>query len=426
MWRDTTANLADLLFSVSEAMDISDFSLADHQMRTAYISARMAARARMDYPALERLFVAALLHDIGALSPEEKVSAHIFEDLMPGLHCQRGAQLFRDAFWLAPSAQLIEWHHTTWEDHSFHGHTLAETDVLGAQILFLADHLERFLRRDLFILHQVDSLIRRVHGLSGKQVHPEVVALFDEVAVGEDFWLEMVSPHLGEDLRNSHLLRPVPLNDETVQSIAGVFKDMTDFRSQYTATHSAGVAACARAIGGAMAFSGREQHQLFLAGLLHDMGKLVVPNAILYKPGALTTEEYEVVRQHPFYTLRTLGRVRGFEQIAEWAGMHHERINGSGYGRHLQDAEMDSGAKVVAVADVATALAEERPYRPGWESQRVLSELRTQAERELLDKRAVQALADNYGQIMQQTAEAQSADERRYQERYANAGTQGR
>ena len=83
MWRDLTINLADFLFSVADAMDLSDASLVDHQIRTAFISAEIARAAKLDYPQTERLFVAALLHDIGALSPEEKIGLHTYEDLLP-------------------------------------------------------------------------------------------------------------------------------------------------------------------------------------------------------------------------------------------------------------------------------------------------------------------------------------------------------
>jgi HD-GYP domain-containing protein (c-di-GMP phosphodiesterase class II) len=419
MWRNVTANLSDLLFSVAEAMDMSDVSLADHQLRTAFVAGQMAEAARFEYMQMERIFVAALLHDIGALSPEEKVSAHIYEDLLPEPHCQRGAKLYREAFWLAPSAQMVEWHHTPMLEHELQGRSLAQPDVLGAQIIFLADHLERFIRRDVYILHQVDALERKVRALAGKQVHEEVVALFDQVCHGEDFWLELVAKNLSQEMREHSLLRAITVDFETARSIAGVFKDMTDFRSRFTATHSAGVAASARAIGQALSFTGKDLQQIYLAGLMHDMGKLVVPNAILCKPGNLTVAEYEVVRQHSYYTLRTLARVRGFEQIAEWAGFHHERLNGTGYGRHLSSSELDLGAKVVAVADVATAIAENRPYRLGGDKDKVLSELGRMAEKGQLEPMIVHVLGDHYDSIMSTAAHAQAEDEARYRERYA-------
>jgi len=420
-WRNATVNLTDLLFSVSEAMDISDVSLADHQLRTAFVASEMARTAQLEYPQVERVFVAALLHDIGALSPEEKISAHIYEDLLPEPHCQRGAKLFREAKWLEPSAQIVEWHHTPMAAHQEMGHNLGNADVFGAQIVFLADHLERAIRRDTFILHQTDALRRRVHALAGKEVHEDIVSLFDEISGDEYFWLELVSKNLNSRIRERSVLRSIEVDGATARSIARVFKDITDFRSRFTATHSAGVAVCAESIGQALSFTGRDLEQIHLAGLMHDIGKLVVPNTILTKPTRLTDAEYQIVRQHPYYTHHILSQVRGFQQIAEWAGFHHERLDGSGYCKHLDHNNLDLGAKVVAVADIATAIAEARPYRPAGDKETVLRELQSMTDRGMLEPLVVNALSDRYDVIMEASAHAQREDEARYQQQYALA-----
>jgi HD-GYP domain-containing protein (c-di-GMP phosphodiesterase class II) len=419
MWRYVTVNLSDLLFSVSEVMDLSDASLFDHQVRTAYVASRLARAGKLDYRQAECLFVAALLHDIGALSPEEKVGAHIYEDLRPEPHCQRGATLFREASWLEPAAQLVEWHHIPMAAHEEAGRSLADAEVLSAQIVYLADHLERVIRRDTYILHQRSALHRRIHGLSGKEIHPDVLALFDEVSATEDFWLELVAKNLARGLQEHNLLRSIDLDYEAARSIACVFKDMTDFRSRFTATHSARVAVCAQGLGRALAFTGRDLQQIYLAGLMHDIGKLVVPNSILCKPARLTPQEFDIVRQHPYYTHHILSRVRGFEQIAEWAAFHHERQDGSGYCKHLDHRDLDLGAKVVAVADVAAAIAEDRPYRAARGKEVVLQELRKMAAKGKLEPSVVEALADHYDPIIASLVEVQAVDEARYRERYA-------
>lgn len=422
MWHNSTVNLSDLLFSVSEAMDLSDSSLVHHQIRTAFVSSRLAHAAGLDYDHTERLFVAALLHDIGALSPEEKISMHYFEDVRPEPHCQRGMNLFRDAFWLEKSAQIVEWHHTTMDTHRSSGRSLAEFDVLGSQFLYLADHLERAIRRDTFILHQTDKLRARIHELAGKAIHADVVSLFDQISDNDHFWLTLVSKDLGSQLQEQNLLRSIYLDYDAARSIASVFKDMTDFRSRFTATHSAGVAACARGIAEVLAFAGKDLQQIELAGILHDIGKLVLPNAILCKAAPLDPMEFAMVRQHPYYTHRILSRVRGFEQIAEWASYHHERLDGSGYCAGLGHAELEVGAKIVAVADVAMAIAECRPYRHPGNEATVLRELLQMSGDGLLEPQVVEALADNFKSIMTGAANARNADETRYTERYSMIG----
>jgi len=420
VWRHINVNLADLLFSVSEAMDLSDPSLVDHQLRTAYVACELARAARLEHGAAEQLFTAALLHDIGALSPEEKIGVPVEEDHCPELHCQRGGNLFREAFWLAPSATLIDWHHTPYSQHQAQGRSIADSQVLSAQLLVLSDVLERAIDRDQYILHQVARLRARLHKLSGTLIHADVVQLFDEIARREDFWLELVSKDLSRRLRSRSLLRSIDLDYEAARAMAGVLKDITDFRSRFTATHSTGVAACARQIAQRLSFSGKDLQQIEMAGFLHDVGKLVVPNRILCKAGALTAEEYAVVRQHPYYSHRILSRVRGFEQIAEWASFHHERLDGSGYPARLDWQSLDLGAKVIAVADVAAAIAERRPYRAPGDENAVLTALKEMGSKRLLEPCIVEALADNYAEVMGTMHAAQAADEHRYNTRYAS------
>jgi HD-GYP domain-containing protein (c-di-GMP phosphodiesterase class II) len=148
----------------------------------------------------------------------------------------------------------------------------------------------------------------------------------------------------------------------------------------------------------------------------------VVPNAVLCKPARLTPGEFAVIRQHPYYTHRILSRVRGFEQIAEWASYHHERLDGRGYCEQLRRDELDVGAKIVAVADVAMAIAEARPYRKPGDEASVLGELLGMADRGLLEPLIVEALADHFKPIMGRARNAQEADETRYLERYAAIG----
>ncbi len=418
MWAHLKVNLTDILFSVSETMDLPDPSLVDHQVRTAYIASELARAANLDHELSERLFMAAMLHDIGALSPEEKIGVHVAEDLFPGAHCLRGGKLFREAFWLAPAGEIVDWHHTPISQHQKEGRSFADDNVLAAQFLLLADHLERWIDRRQFILHQSDRLRTQVSQLSGDILHPDVIQLLRQVSTCEDFWLELVSKDLALRLQQRCPLRSIDLDFEAARAIAVVLKDITDFRSRFTASHSSGVAACARSLAQRLAFSGKDLQQIEIAGFLHDVGKLVVPNAILCKPERLTAEEYAIIRQHPFYTYRVLSRVRGFEQIAEWASYHHERLNGSGYPGRLERNALDVGAKIVAVADVASAIAESRPYRDQGNKETVISALRNMSAQKLLEPVIVEALTDDYDEIVGASLEAQAEDERRYQERY--------
>jgi HD-GYP domain-containing protein (c-di-GMP phosphodiesterase class II) len=102
--------------------------------------------------------------------------------------------------------------------------------------------------------------------------------------------------------------------------------------------------------------------QVYLAASAHDVGKLAVPASILEKKGALTSDEMSVIRIHPTVTNGIMNITSGFERIKDWAGNHHERLDGSGYGRGLKGADLDEISRLIAVADVYEASSSSRPY----------------------------------------------------------------
>jgi HD-GYP domain-containing protein (c-di-GMP phosphodiesterase class II) len=100
------------------------------------------------------------------------------------------------------------------------------------------------------------------------------------------------------------------------------------------------------------------------AGLVHDLGRVAVENAIWDKPGPLTTSEWERVRLHPYHTARILDRCSALASLVEPTASHHERVDGSGYHRSLSGEALSPGARLLAAADVFAALTAERPHRP--------------------------------------------------------------
>ena len=146
--------------------------------------------------------------------------------------------------------------------------------------------------------------------------------------------------------------------------IALGFAEVVDAKSPFTAEHSYRMSDLAIRIAQRLGYDPANLASLRRAALLHDIGKLSVPNSILDKPGPLTTEEWEVVRLHPYYTQRILLHIRGFKQIAHIAAAHHERLDGRGYYRGLKAAQIPLGAQILSTADMYDALTAERPYRP--------------------------------------------------------------
>ena len=169
-----------------------------------------------------------------------------------------------------------------------------------------------------------------------------------------------------------------------------------DARDHVTAGHSLRVAAYAQAIGEEMALSDGELEVLRYAALLHDQGKIGVPDHVLRKPGGLTREEFEEIKSHALKTkliLQTIRRLfpRRLRHIPEMAAYHHERPDGSGYPDGLRGDEIPLGARIIAVADVFDALTARRHYRDPASDEQVVALLRRDAVANKLCDRSVAA-----------------------------------
>ncbi len=143
--------------------------------------------------------------------------------------------------------------------------------------------------------------------------------------------------------------------------LARAIADFADLKSPWTVGHSPAVAELAVRTGSDPGAAER----LHLAGLLHDLGRLAVPNGIWDKPGGLGSAQWERVRLHPYYTERILTRTRVFADVAGVAGAHHERLDGLGYHRGLRADGLTEPMRVLAVADAYVAMTSDRPHRPG-------------------------------------------------------------
>jgi putative nucleotidyltransferase with HDIG domain len=167
--------------------------------------------------------------------------------------------------------------------------------------------------------------------------------------------------------------------------VRGPIRDFTaalDRRDGYTARHSQDVVATACEIGTAFGLGQAELAELEVAALLHDIGKVWVPDEILKKPGPLTAEERAVISQHPIWGAAMLTRVPGLEAVATIVRYHHERWDGTGYPHGLSGSRIPLTSRIIAVCDAHNAMTSDRPYRNAIGRERALSELRHGAGRQ--------------------------------------------
>jgi len=190
------------------------------------------------------------------------------------------------------------------------------------------------------------------------------------------------------------------------ERVALAFAHYVDLKSPYTLGHSTQVAALARRVATELGLPPREQDELGHAALLHDLGKVGVPNGVLDKPGPLDVHEWDQVRQHAHDTRRILERAPTLAPLALLAASDHERLDGQGYPRSAPASALSAAARVLAACDSFSAMREERAYRPALSEADARQELTAAARAGRLDLRSVEALLATTGARSRKVARA--------------------
>jgi putative two-component system response regulator len=179
-------------------------------------------------------------------------------------------------------------------------------------------------------------------------------------------------------IRTQVLLRDRALNKrlDAAESVILALARAVEARDGYTIQHAERVALYAREMGRAYGLTGEDLDVLYKGGMLHDVGKITVPEAVLLKPGPLDEAELASMRLHCVEGERICGPLRSTAHYIPIVRHHHERVDGRGYPDRLAGSDIPLGARVVAIADAWDAMVSDRPYRPGMSREEALRRLR--------------------------------------------------
>lgn len=352
-------DLDRLILALSDAFDLVGVDKTGHSRRVGLIAARLAEELGWDEGEVHPLLRAALLHDCGISTTGEH------HDLMGELrwadaseHCQRGAGYLASIPELAALAPLVAEHHTPWTNLC--NRHVDQATALGANIICLADRTDATLQAGILPGRPVTAALKSHAGF----FEPGLLAAFDRISRHEAFWFALEEPVLTESLvRRMATGVPVLLDAVSVVRLAAVVGGIIDRKSPYTESHSGGVAHVARLLGDALGLGEATLRGLEVAGYLHDIGKLRLPDDLLDRQGPLDAADRLRMARHAFDTRVILTHAFGPGGIADWASFHHECLSGNGYPFHLTAEELCLEARIVAAADVFQALAQHRPYR---------------------------------------------------------------
>ena len=411
--------LLDLVLSLSDTIDLVSPQLANHHLEVAYIARELAKEYGLPAKQQNELLTAGAVHDVGALSLSEKLETLEFEIKNPSRHAELGYLLLETFSPFSELAPIVRFHHVPWNGGDGSGFN-GERVPVGSHILHLADRISALRNRSEYILNQADNILERITAESGKMFMPDLVDAFARVSEKQCFWLNITSPHIELPISQNGEMPSMSLNMEELLSLSKLFARIIDFRSRYTATHSAGVGAVSKALARLAGFSETECGMMEISGYLHDLGKLAIPAEILEKPGKLTKDEFNVIFSHPLFTYRSLQRIRDLSTINMWASFHHERLNGCGYPYHHRAAELQPGARIMAVADIFTAILEERPYHKNTTVKAAMTIIQKLSDNSELDPGIAALLKRNLDKINSVRVAAQTAAIKEYRDFYLN------
>jgi len=393
MHLESEFSVFDFIHSISDAIDMVYPALSNHHKKVAYISYCIAKEMNLPEHKIVDIAHAATLHDIGAFSVAERMGVvnAMFDDSAHNKHALIGYSLLQGCKPLSRAATIIKYHHARY--------TEAASDVpLGSYIIRLADRLSLLLNEGSEILEQVPEVMKKIEE-NNESFHPDALAALRRLVKLEYFWIEACSVSVNYVLPERLPRTKEVMSLDVIKNFAKVFSRIIDFRSKSTAAHSSGVAAVALELATISGFSARESKMMEIAGYLHDLGKLTIPAEILEKNSALTYEEFNEMRKHSYYTYIILNKIKGMEQISTWAAYHHEKLNGDGYPFHVKGDDFSKLARIIAVADIVTAITEDRPYRPGMDSINAINILKDLVEESAIDKSIVDLVEENFSRI---------------------------
>lgn len=226
-----TTNLGNILLSLSDAIDLADPAISMHQLRTAYIAWKISESLCLPADQVSSIFIAALLHDVGAITSEEKIALHRFEEEHIQVHCIRGELLLGRLPEFARLGKYVRYHHTEWAEWESSAESIEVEYVLGSQIIHLSDLIERLIDRNVHVLLQTDSIRSHLAKLRGLSIEGKLVDRFLGISKSEDFWLDIVSPRLYSLLFSQGPLRSIEVGNDRLEMISKLFKDLIDFKS---------------------------------------------------------------------------------------------------------------------------------------------------------------------------------------------------
>lgn len=379
-----------LVAACSYALDCVETELVHvtsrHAKRVAYMSVCVAEQLGICGKDLQDLAVYALLHD-NALTQyiQEELHSNLTDmKEMPriGVHCSIGEENIQGFPFHTDVKNVILYHHENADGSEPFGKKSEEVPLFS-RIIHLCDLLDQACCRKAFTTETWEWAKDVLKRIRGTMVDEECAEALERI-FSEEYFLSL-GGNFEASLWNKVPRQKQELDFSQIKKLAGFFAKIVDYKSPFTSTHSIGVAERAEKLSRYMGFDEETVQKMYLAGALHDIGKVAVGNEILEKPDRLTDAEFAVMKHHAAYTYNILSEIDDFEEIRDFAAFHHERLDGTGYPFGKDASELNVQERMMACIDIYQALTESRPYKKGMSHERACEILKNMADKGWLD-----------------------------------------
>ncbi len=394
-------DIRQVVLTIGSAVDLVGVDDVLHGRRVAVMAVECAKHLGWDEEKQSLLFDAGILHDCGVSS------TRVHRSLVTELdwegsqeHCDKGYGMLKDFPPLAHIAPIVRYHHTHWEDLT--APELTPMTARFANLIYLADRVDVSAAPhygDSSLLLHVGEIRNLIDRHRGAFFAPDLVDAFLDASRSEAFWLVLDADFIPQYVADMGCIsRKLTMNLDELKRFALIIAQIVDAKSHFTTAHSLGVARLSRVLAGMAGITGENLDLIEVAALFHDIGKLQIPDEVLESPAKLTAAERALMKRHSFATYQILRRIGGFEELARSASEHHESPRGDGYPFHLLGREIALESRIIKVADIFQALAQDRPYRGPVPAHEILVFLRSMETENEVDPTLVGLVAAHLGE----------------------------
>lgn len=363
-----------------------DHRLVDHGERVAFLCMKMMRAMHKDEEQILHVAKLALFHDIGAYKTDEVDAILGFETNDVWEHAIYGYLFLSTLSPLKENSDCILYHHMPYLQ-------LLETPCSNKKIASLIHLCDRI---DVASVQgaPIHSLLKKTGFFD-----PEQVDLF--CRINKDDYIQNLLSSGEYRTEMQQLYASIHLSEQEKRQYLEMLAYSIDFNSEFTVFHTIMTTSLAVELGKQFQFDQEKMQKLYYGALLHDIGKGAIPIAILEKRGALDEEEMRCMRSHVLISEAILdGYVD--EDILHMAIRHHEKLDGSGYPYHLRGDQLRFEDRIVAIADILSALLGKRSYKEEFPVPKVIDIIQNMAQNGTIDETIVQAFVDHHSSIISQ------------------------